>query len=346
MRARIAIVLVATAVMTAGCGGGKGRRQPGETPVEGKLAHVPKPPPAYPAKRNVPLDPQLASTSQHELSTALHSADPIERVHALEAIPQVRVAGSYRQDVLSALDDPESIVRFAAALAAGQMKLTDAHSKLLAMADDHSENVRVAVRYALHRLGDTSLSHQLEKMATDGDPRVRANTAMVLGMLGDPSALKILRTLRVDHTPAVRQQASEAMWRLGDDQGLRDLVGLTFSKFYDDQIVGYLGIALPRNKTVRQHVRDGLAVEDPAKSALEPPLVAARAMGMLDSDEGYGVALLGAASDDFRRRQLAALALGAIGRADAQDVLRKLLADTNADVRLAAAAAILELKAG
>ena len=76
--------------------------------------------------------------------------------------------------------------------------------------------------------------------------------------------------------------------------------------------------------------------------------MAARALGMLGSDDGYGVALLGAKATDPergpRQRHLAALAFGAIGRTDAQDVLATLLKDPIPDVRLAAASAILQLK--
>jgi HEAT repeat protein len=72
-------------------------------------------------------------------------------------------------------------------------------------------------------------------------------------------------------------------------------------------------------------------------------LVAARAMGMLGSGAGYGVAMKGAKSVDPRQRHLAALAFGAIGRADAQPFLAPLLKDPESDVRLAAATAILQL---
>ncbi len=131
------------------------------------------------------------------------------------------------------------------------------------------------------------------------------------------------------------------MWRLGDEEGLKDLVGLTLSRFPDDQVVGFIGLAMPRRTSVRQHVRLGLVSEDKWP---EVPLVAARAMGWLGSDEGQAIALKGAVSEDSRQRLLAALALGAIGRSDSQEALRKLLIDTNAEVRIAAAAAILELK--
>jgi len=336
------LIVLSFAVLAIACGCGP-RSRPGEGSTKGKLARPPAPPPSYPAQRKVPLDPRLAEAAERELTDALNSTDPIIRVHALEALPQIK-GPAHNEQILHALNDPEAVVRFAAALAAGQLKLAAAHEPLLKLAEDRSENVRVAVRYALHRLGDTRLSHELEKLANDSSPRVRGNTAMVLGMLGNPSALRILHLLRIDPNPAVREQASEAMWRLGDDEGLKDLVGLTCSKFYDDQMIGYLGIALPRDDKVRQHVRGGLVLEG-KNDPLEPPLVAARAMGMLGSDEGYGIAQIGAASDDPRRRSLAALAFGAIGRADAQEILRKLLADPAPGVRVAAATAILQLKA-
>lgn len=309
----------------------------------------PRVPPPAPVARTVPLDRQLISAAQLELNVQLQSTDPIARAHVLEAFEETN-STERRTDVINALGDTQSIVRFAAAMAAGALRIHDAHDPLTQMLDDSSENVRVAVRYALHRLNDKHASHDLEKMANDADPRVRANVAMVLGLLGEPSATGLLQVLRSDSAIQVRLQASEALWRLGNEDGLKDLVGLTVSRYPDDQMFGYIALALPKNTSVRQHVRGGLipqegADKDPGQEKwLAIPLVAARAMGMLASDEGYGLALKGAASRDSQLRMLAALAFGTIGRTDAQDQLRKLLNDGDATVRLAAATAILQLK--
>ncbi|HZK82375.1 MAG TPA: HEAT repeat domain-containing protein [Humisphaera sp.] len=308
----------------------------------------PKPtaqPPAPPPRQNVALDPELRAAADRELSESLKSADPILRVHALEGIRDSN-STTHQDEILKALHDPQPVVRFAAALTAGELKIAAAHDPLLAIAMDHSENVRVAVRFALHRLGDYRYSHELEHLATDASPLVRGNVAFVLGMLGESSALRILRVLRIDPDPAVRQQASEAMWRLGDEDGLKDLIGLTYSRYPDDRMIGYLGLALPGNTKIRQHVRVGLVAGWPDVSWPEVALVAARAMGMLGSDEGYAIAQQGAVNADSRQRVQAAFAFGAIGRSDAQDILRKLLADSDASVRIAAATAILQLKAG
>jgi HEAT repeat protein len=88
-------------------------------------------------------------------------------------------------------------------------------------------------------------------------------------------------------------------------------------------------------------VRSQLAGDD---VYLEVSLVAARAMGMLGSDEGYAIARDAATSKDANQRFLAALALGAIGRPDAQDDLRRLLSDPEPNVQIAAATAVLQLK--
>ena len=295
-------------------------------------------PPPVPPARDVPLDPNLATAARKQLADDMTSSTAEVKMHAIEA---ARLADSreHTDDILKNMSDSHSEVRFAAAMAAGELRLEDARQPLLAIAEDPSENVRVAVRFALHRLGDTHLSHQLERMAHDADPRVRSNTAMVLGLLGEPSALRILRVMRLDPNPVVRQQASEAMWRLHDQSGLEDLIALSESKFPDDEMIGVLSLAEPRDTRVRQHVRNRLTADWP-----EVCLVAARAMGMLGSDEGYGIAQEGARSTDWRQRQLAAFAFGAIGRPDAQDDLRKLLSDANPDVRLAAATAVLQLE--
>jgi HEAT repeat protein len=285
-----------------------------------RVGHSPVP---YPDKQNVALRPELAAAARQEIVQQLHSPDAETRVHALEAVSMTDMRDQ-ADEVIRSLGDREPMVRYAAAL--------------LSIAEDRDEKVRVVVRYALHRLGDTHLSHQLEKMSQDPDAAVRGTIAMVLGLLGEPSGLKVLRPLRRDSNPAVRQQASEAMWQLHDEEGLQDLIALSLSKYPDDEMIGLLGLASPKDTRVRQHVRNGLTADWP-----EVALVAARGMGMLGSDEGYGIALQGAHNGDKRQRLLAALAFGDIGRADAQDELGKLLHDSDPAVRIAAATSILEL---
>jgi hypothetical protein len=162
---------------------------------------------------------------------------------------------------------------------------------------------------------------------------------MVLGLLGDPTARRVLLPMLSDQNPAVRLQAAEALWRLGNDHGLDVLVGASISKVPDDQMMAMLALAGPHDSRVLGHIEGNLTADYE-----EVALVAARAAGMVGSDAGYGVALKGIKSPQARQRMLAAMAFGAIGRADAQEYLAPLLKDEDADVRLAAATAILQLK--
>jgi HEAT repeat protein len=315
----------------AGCGESTDPRAGREIP-RGKL------PPGFPVSKDVPLDQKLKAAADQELVKALHDADPNVRAHAIEAARE-STGDAHAKEFIAALSDPNPLVVYSAGLAAGDLRLKDAQEPLLRLIDHKDSGVRVVARYALHCLGHYKYSHDLEELAKDPQPSVRGTTAMVLGMIGDPSAINVLKPLRRDVYPAVRQQADVSLWQLGNSQGLSDLIGMTVSPYQDDKKVVLLGLAAPHNRNVIQHIRTSLTDD-----AAEVALVAARAMGMLGCDEGYGVAQRGIKSEDPRQRVLAALAFGAIGRADAQGMLRKLLTDANADVRVAAAEAILQLK--
>ncbi len=330
--------IVLTSLMlasAAGCGGGAAQGGRGFAPPP------PKHPPDYPKARNEALDKSLTARAEQVLVEALGSTEPIQRAHAIEGF-RLSENRSHAAELIRMLGDPAPIVRFAAALAAGEMKLEEARAPLKRMLQDADRSVQVAARFAQHRLGDFSHSHDLEAYAQDDDPvegpRVRGNTALVLGLLGEPSALKILKKLRRDPAPTVRQQASEAGWRLGDREARNEVIALISSRYVDDEMLGLLAVAAPRNREVLGHVQAAMTTDYP-----EVNLVAARAAGMLYSDWGYGIATQGAKSDNPTQRYLAALAFGAIGRSDSQGMLAKLVGDTEPEVRVAAATAILQL---
>jgi len=346
--------IFALTLLLAGCGPGMPSQD-----FSSRQVKPPKPPPDYPPAKDEPLDPALRAAAEHEIEQAADSSDPVVRAHALEVMrtvantpgAQSTAAGAtggsaWRAHILRGLSDTEPLVRFAASMAAGELKLPEAHDPLLKLVDDPDPNVQVAARFALHRLGDFTFTHGLEKSALDPRPGVRANTAMVLGLLGEKSALKILKVMQRDGSVPVRIQVAEAIWRLGSEEGLQSLVEYSLSKYPDDQMVAVLGLAGPRDRRVIEHIRSQLSTSYP-----EVALVAARAMGMLGpandqkfGDEGYGVATAGAKSADPRQKMLAALAFGAIGRPDSQSTLVTLLKDPDGDVRLAAAQAILQLR--
>lgn len=320
-------LLIVVLILTAfGC---RGRAKLNEPPRK-KL-------PPVPAKKDVALDPALRQRARQMLQQAATSEDAVIRAHAIESLKRT-LKSDAKETVLQAMKDPSPRVRFAAAMAAGELQLAEAHDPALTLADDPNSAVAIAARFALHMTGDTSLSHDLEETARSPEPAVRANTAMVLGLMNEPSAVKILEPMLYDREAIVRYQAAESLWRLGNRAGLEMLLGGIYSSYPDDQMMCLLALAAPRKPAMLAHVRPGLTTDYD-----EVNLVGARAMGMLGSDEGFGWAVKAVRSGEPRMRLLAALAFGAIGRADAQPYLSPLLNDSDPHVRLAAAEAILQL---
>jgi len=304
----------------------------------GKEFKPPKPPPAYPASAPMAIDPGLRDAAEEEVDKAFHSPTAVMRADALETMRQTRGRQEIN-NILTGLGDEVVVVRFAACMAVGELRLRQARPQVMELAYDKDPTVRVAAHYALHCLGDKRLSHDFEVFAKSPDADVRATTAQALGLLGEPTAVRILHQMMHDPEPRVRIQTFESLWRLEDSTGLNSLVGLTLSGYPDEQMAGIIGLSVRNDQRVIEHIRGSLVTD-----YQEVNLIAARAMGQLGSDEGYGVATLAAGSKDPRIRSLAALALGAIGRADSQPLLQKLLNDVDANVRLAAATGILQLK--
>jgi HEAT repeat protein len=301
-------------------------------------------PAAVPEYHKEPINPKWQAEARAVLNDALTSPNPYVRAHAIEAMGHT-LGDKATDQILQSLKDPDAVVRFTGAMAIGDTKLKSAHDALLGLVDDNDPNVRIAVRYALHRLGDKRFSHDLEKFSIDPEKGVRGNTAMVLGRMQEPSAVNILLVMERDREPTVRLQAAEALWRLGDDRGLKTLVAGSISAYPDDVVVSLMALVGPKMRAVSGHIEAALTSDFP-----EVCLVAARAMGQLGSDEGYGVALQGAHSKDPRQQLLAAMALGDIGRSDSQQVLADLMhqKDTGAippaqDIHVAAAGALLQI---
>ena len=327
---RFYLIAMLGLALISGCG----PQQPGVK----KDFKPPKPPPPVPVRKSVPLNPTLRDSAKAEIHTAFGSSDPVIRANAIEAVQNV--PDDAQPMITQGLQDQDELVRYASAMAAGKLKLIELHDQLRDMASDPEIKVQIGVRYALHRMGDMRLSHDLEKTARDPNPRVREDTVFVLGLLGEKSAIKILTPMLMDTDADVRIGVAEALWRLGDERGLDILVAGTVSKFADTRMLCIMGLAGPKDKRVIEHIRGKLTDEWD-----EVTLVAARAMGELGSDEGYGVAMKYLKDTDPRRRLLAAVALGAIGRSDAQSLLSPLLLkDPEQRVRIAAASAILQLK--
>jgi HEAT repeat protein len=327
MKVLFSLILLTLLTGCAGPGGVKPATRREEPPI-------PPPPPRV----NVALSESLRQTARDQINTSLTADDPVIRTHAIEAARDALASGA-RDQIFKGLIDKEGIVRYASAVATGELRLEGAQPTLIKMINDPDPGAQIGAIFALHRLGNTRYSSGLETALKSPDPFVRATAAFVLGRLGEKSAITILRLALKDRAVEVRLQSAEALWRLGDEEGLKVLVGASLSGHPAHAMVALLALAGPNDTRVKEHIRAGLESD-----YLEVKLVAARALGLLGSDEAFVLARDTTHSPDVRQRYLAALALGAIARPDSQEILAPLLKDADPDVRVAAAAAILELR--
>ena len=315
-------------------------------------------------------DPVAArSRALTTLHRAARDSDNYTRAKAIEAM--VDVLGTRSGSVyLAALDDPEPNVRFAAALAVGDLKYAPARPRILAMARykqpgaERQWSVYCGVVYAMHRLGHTEQTGRLGKLLFHEGPVVRANAAMVMGKLGEPSAIAPLRALYEDERKiSVKLQALESMARLGDERSLEKIDSHAREPF---PVAKLVALRIMGERGSRQAV---IMLKGIATSQHQQPqarVLAAGAMARLGTVTDYlydlcltsagdpsgvmraamGGAHDAAASDPIALttlRRLAVISLGWMRRSHAVDVLTELLDDADGGVRVAAAMSILRL---
>lgn len=281
--------------------------------------------------------------------------NPVVRAQAVEAAVEV-LGDEAALRIRESMRDEHAGVRFAACMALGELRDTAARNALQRLVNDPDPNVRIGAYFALERLGvadyrrpwaDLLLQHKSEA--------VRRNAALALGRLEDKSVIPLLRKAAGgDKDDGVRIQAAEAMALLGDADSI---------EYFLFHAYGGQGYIQPFALLTLGQVRDERAVETLQKLLetspyLEGQLAAARGLGMHGYADGFALAL---ASLDWNKPRpnlpddppfdqimrvqcMSAAALGAIGRPEALDPLRRKM-DTAEDprIQLAAATAILKI---
>jgi HEAT repeat protein len=294
------------------------------------------------------VSPDLIGEAVRIVEAALADADPQIRVNAIEVVAATRRV-ELMPKVRRLLRDEFVPVRFAAALAVGDVRYRFARESVEQRLKDPDENVRIAAAYALVRLGHLdSFGLLIRKAIISKDQAVRANAALILGKSGDARQLKLLNWALSDRDSSdkVRFQVAEAMAMLGDEQVYPKLWAMLISAYADDRVMGIKAM--------------GALGTEPAKNALitmlddkvlEVRLVAAGQLGALGSSLGESEVL-----DVFRRNLTAgmdadglervhmftALAVGQIRTAAVTEFLPKLLKNQSKRVRIAVAKAVLQ----
>jgi HEAT repeat protein len=280
--------------------------------------------------------------------------NPAVRAQAIEAL-QALPDESTRVWIRSALLDEHPAVRFAACLAVGEKRDAGAQSAIAKCVTDPDASVRVGALFARLRLGQTDRTGEIAGyLLTHRDIGVRRNAALVLGLLAENGAIRILARAMKDSDPGVRQHALEAMSRLGNPEARQELTFMSNTGVGSEEVFAINALAGTRDPAFLETFRYKLATAQHT----ETKLAAGRALGMLRNDEGYEVALQALrspkpvpgdvndppASQVLRIQQLAAGALGAIGRMEALGALNEVMSNSkDPRVQISAARAIVDI---
>lgn len=279
----------------------------------------------------------------------------VVRVAAVEALESTG-RNDVKPWIRTALADRQPAVRFAACLAVGRLLDESAKAAVNGLVDDPDPSVRLAALFALHRLGDTSRSGHMPAYLLDHpEPMVRRNAALVFGLMDEPGAIKLLARAMKDSDPGVRQHALEAMARLGQEDAQQELTFMANAGVGSDEVFALNALGA----TGKRQFADLYQYKLDTGLHVETRLAAARALGRIGKPQGFQEAISALRSptprqndrDDppqaqrLRMRQMAAAALGAIGRREALPTLQDELArEDDERVRVSLARAILEIE--
>jgi len=280
------------------------------------------------------------------LRSALTDDNPLARVNAVEVVAETRQI-RLMPKVSRLMMDEHVPVRFAAALAIGDVQYALGRSAVVQLLKDPDVNVKIAAAYAMVKLGQPEYLQVLRKATMSQDQTVRANAVLLLGKCKDREALRYLYTaLRAqDSEDKVIYQAAEAIARLGDERIYPKLWTMLISAHWDVRLMGVramgaLGTTDAKNALVTMLDDD----------ILEVRLAAAEQLAELGDISGEADVLEILEQDQIskleskwqeRAKVLAALAIGQINTPAVKAFLPRFLQDSSMLVRIAAAKAVL-----
>jgi len=283
------------------------------------------------------------------IQDAFSDANPVARINAIEVIATTGQV-KFMPQVQRLLQDEFTPVRFAAALAVGDMQYTPAKNQVSRLLRDKDVNVIVAASYAMGKLGSTEYFEVIRKALNSNDPTVKSNAAFLLGKAGDKSSLNLLKAVQEDKNidDKVRFQILEARARLGDEDVLQKLWAIVYSAFADDRVLGVRAMGLLGTSRARD-----ILITKLDDTVLEVRLAAAEQLGKLNDRIGEAEVL-----DVFKKNlttgldreaieranMLTALAIGEICTPDLEKFLPQLLKSESKFVRIAAAKAVFQCK--
>lgn len=248
----------------------------------------------------------LSSQASTVVLGALASSDPYYRVRGIEVVAESKTA-ELMPMVEKLLGDDYRPVRFAAALAVGDMRYYQAKGKLKKLIELADDNTKIAAAYGLAKMGDKSHIVLIRKALKSNDQNIKANAAMLLGKLADVKSVKDLQNVFIDQkaSDAAMFQAAEAIAKIYnyciDSRGsisdhaknyenitpqsyrgiYQRLWTLLISKHPDDRKFGVGAMAALGTSEAKQAILTMLYDEN-----LEVRLIAAMELGKMGDDSG------------------------------------------------------------
>ncbi len=279
------------------------------------------------------------------LRTSLRHENPYVRNHAIEVVVETRQK-EMMSDIIRLTGDASVPVRFAATVAAGDMRCYGCEQPIRERLNDEDANVRLAAAYSMIKLNYPEYHADLRQAAAHTDQTVRANALLLLGKNGDRDDLDLLYRAMRDDTASekVKIQAIDSIAQLKDARLYRNkLWALLISKYADDRVMGIRGMGALGTLDAHNAIITMLTDDVP-----EVRLCAAEQLGRLGDPAGREeVAQYLRNHADLSRgdvaTMLAVMAIGRIGTPELTDWLPKALDSQSDVIRLTAAQSVLLL---
>ena len=145
----------------------------------------------------------------------LHSADPVKRAAAVQAIRRTRDVGAVSQ-LLDQLSDPDPAVGLYVAQALGDLATAQALEALRADLSNVDPNVRFRAALALGQRRDVNATAALTRALRDPDVLVQRTAAESLAQIGTPEAVDSLVSALSSQQESIIHNVMNALQVLGD----------------------------------------------------------------------------------------------------------------------------------
>ncbi len=297
-----------------------------------------------------PLSP--SNQAVEVLKNAVKHNDPLIRMDVIELIAICRHPELIHL-VDKSLSDPENAVRFAAALAVGDLRYEASEEKLFLLFESRDANEKIAAAYALLRLGENDNEYHKVIVSALQSPNTTtsANAALIIGKLGIKKYSGLLRwALQANSSDdKTRIQSIESLGMLGEKDIISKAWALMISKRADDRVMGI--ITMYRLDTYDSKNAIKTMLDD---DVLEVRLVAAGRLEALRDDTGIDIIqgffdkdIKSLTGEDRTRPLLHAIdAIRYSGNLKLAEYLPQYIKGEEIQVQIHAAAAILSLSNG